>query len=467
MPASTAAAGWLSQLRTGTAGDPMFVTPYADPDVSALIHAGLDTDLTTSFTLGNEVASKSLSRSFGDGAAGKGPAPAAIAWPDGGAADAGVLTSLARDGQVGTTVLSSDLMPPVLPAGQSFTPDDAVTQVATGIGTTMKVALADSGLTTLLSSAASGASRSAQFSVAQEFLAETAMISAEAPNTDRSVVVAPPSRWDPPATEAATLLRETGAAPWLRPVPVARLAAGQPGSAHRHSLPSVKVAPRELSQDYVNTVKAVRNSLRLYSSLLYQPGPEVTQPLDRAMAATQSSAWRGSASLGGWTALNELRYYLADRELQVKIISGNKVVLAGTSGATPVSVFNGLPDAVQVQIHALLPPGSALSIGDFNSLVTVRAGETQTVRLPVHSAALGSTMMQLQLVTKDGMALPGPPQTFSVQATRFGRALLILIGAALGVLVLTSLARWVRRGLRDGAVKDGAGGADDRSGVSR
>jgi hypothetical protein len=88
--------------------------------------------------------------------------------------------------------------------------------------------------------------------------------------------------------------------------------------------------------------------------------------------------------------------------------------------------------------------------------------------------------MRLQLVTKEGTPLPGKPQLFTVQATRFGRALLFLIGGALGVLVLTSLARWVRRGLKadadggthdggaqDGAATDSASGADDRSGVSR
>jgi len=80
--------------------------------------------------------------------------------------------------------------------------------------------------------------------------------------------------------------------------------------------------------------------------------------------------------------------------------------------------------------------------------------KTGTVRMPVHSTAIGTTTMQLQLVTKNGSPLTWTAQSLSVQATRYGRALLVLIAAALGVLVLTSVARWVRRWLRDGKAGD-------------
>lgn len=453
MPASTDAATWLSQLRTATASDPMFVTPYADPDVSALTHSGLDTDISRAYALGNEVASTSLFRSFAD-----------IAWPDRGAADASVLTSLARDGQVKTTVLSSTLMPQVS-NNTTFHPDDALAHVSTGIGTPMNVLLADSDLTALLGSAGADASPGAQFAVTQEFLAETAMVTAEAPNLPRSLVIAPPSRWSPSAAEAATLLQLTSA-PWLRPVSLATLAAKAPRSAvKRAPLPSVAKAPLELSQNYTSTVKKARASAVLFGSLLYRPAPTDTQSLDAAVAVTESSAWRGSASPGGWLALTQLRSFLKDREMEVKIISGNKVLLAGTSGATPVSVFNGLPVPVQVKVHALVPLGSQLTITDPDTLIIAQPQTTTTVRMHVHSAALGSTQLQLQLVTAKGIPLPGKLQPFSVQATRYGRALLILIGAALGVLVLTSLARWVRRGLKDGATgKDGPGNQDGAGG---
>jgi hypothetical protein len=490
MPASKDAAAWLSQLAAGTGADQMFVTPYADPDVSALSHSGLDADITNAYTLGNQVAANSLHRTFGQVAPGSGQsgtASKAIAWPEQGLADASVLTSLARDGQVGTVVLSSDLMRLKPTAAVQYPADDALARASTGIGTPMNVLLADSGITALAGSAAAGQSQGSQFSVAQEFLAQTAMITAEAPNSRRSLVVAPPSRWNPSAALASALLEETSTAPWLQPVSLATMAGGRHGSAERTSLPSVKSAPKELGKDYLATVRAARASAALYASLFSQPGPDVTQVLPASIAATESTAWRDKYSSGGWAALRNLSRYLSDRERQVKIISVNKVLLAGTSGKTPVSIFNGLPETVQVMVQAVVPPGSQLSIGDFDRLLTVQPQSTVTVSLPVRSAALGSTIMRLQLVTREGTPLPGNPQLFTVQATRFGRALLFLIAAALGVLVLTSLARWVRRGLKAGtdvpaaaaggegqdgtaqgdAPADNASGTDERSGVSR
>jgi hypothetical protein len=45
--------------------------------------------------------------------------------------------------------------------------------------------------------------------------------------------------------------------------------------------------------------------------------------------------------------------------------------------------------------------------------------------------------------------VPGSAKQLTVQSTRYGRAILFLIGAAIGVLVLTSVYRGVRRWLHD------------------
>ena len=200
-PASAAAGTWLDELRAVTHGEPMFVTPYADPDVSALVHSGMDGDLAESYSLGNSEAQQVLSRPFGPGAP-----DTLIAWPADGAADASVVASLAHDGQVATTVLNSDEMPARrTPAGKDPA-DDAVTTVPTGIGGTMSVLLADSEISKELGSVTVASWASSQFSVEQDFLAQTAMIVAEAPYSPRSVVIAPPRRWDPSEREADALL---------------------------------------------------------------------------------------------------------------------------------------------------------------------------------------------------------------------------------------------------------------------
>src|SRR5579859_5410234 len=82
--ASAAAQGWLSKL-ADTAGQPAFLTPYANVDAAALSHAGLESDLASAYQLGDAVASKILPSTFGSSADGTGSGTALpVAWPAGG-----------------------------------------------------------------------------------------------------------------------------------------------------------------------------------------------------------------------------------------------------------------------------------------------------------------------------------------------------------------------------------------------
>src|SRR5215470_15114671 len=349
LPASAAATSWLSTLSDETAGQPALLTPYADADVSALTHAGLDQNLRTAFRLSESVAGKILPPPFGITETGtRDGGSAAIAWPAGGVADASVATSLASNGGIRTLVLSSGELPPV---NAPF--DNALDATTTGIGTRMGVLLADSGIAGVLAARSAGSPAGSRFAAEQNFLAETAMIAAEAPYLKRVLVVASPRRWNPSAAEANALLSLTSAAPWLRPVGLSGLAAATSRVPTRQALPGSRVSRAELSAGFLSQVSAVDLSAALYKDLLYQPSASLLDSLDAAVAAATSTAWRGPGAAGGWLALGKLANYLSDAEEKVQIITGKKkILLAGASGNTPVSVQNLLPLPVQVKVVA-------------------------------------------------------------------------------------------------------------------
>jgi Family of unknown function (DUF6049) len=387
--------------------------------------------------------------------------PASVAWPADGAANASTLASLARYGGVSTVVLNSGELPSS--DGQY---DNALNATTTEDGTTMGVLLADSEVTKALGSASASSPAGAQFDAAQDFLADTAMILAEAPNLQRSLVIAPPRHWDPSAAEAGALLSMTYSAPWLHKTDLSSLAAAATHLSTRAKAPA-SAPGGALSADYTDQIAAVSASAALYKDLLYKPGPNVLNSVDAAVTATTSAAWRGAGAAGGWRALINLGDNLKGKEQSVSIITGKKILLAGASGTTPVSVQNLLPVEVQVRVVATPTDNSQLSVSKFPNLIQVPAGQTGTVRVPLNSSAITTTTMQLQLQTEDGSPLTWTSQSLSVQATRYGRALLVLIAAALGVLVLTAVARWIRRWLNDG--RNSADGknrakADGRSG---
>jgi len=62
-PASRAAQAWLAGVQSVTARQDFFVTPYADVDVAALAHRGLNTELADAFADGRAVPSIECSRS--------------------------------------------------------------------------------------------------------------------------------------------------------------------------------------------------------------------------------------------------------------------------------------------------------------------------------------------------------------------------------------------------------------------
>jgi hypothetical protein len=441
-PASKAARTWLSALGSVTSSQPAVITPYANVDVSALVHSGLTGDISSAYAMGSRVADSVLHGSFGS----------SIAVPAGGTADLSVLTNLATAHHIGTVVLNSSEMPPTNPADFE---DDAVTSI-TLAGLPMTVLLADHTLTGVLAAGDTSSGVLApgtQFAVSQRFLAETAMIAAEAPDSDRSIVVEPPEDWSPSAALAGALLEETTAAPWLTPTALGSLA-GDPDSQRtiaRQPPPASKDSPGELSGGYLSIVTGVGTELDLYQNLLYQPASSYTEPFDEALIATESSAWRGSGEAEGLALARKLSRFMGGEEGRITIIAAQQVPMGGSSGLVPVSIQNGSHHAIEVRLKASVVDvpdrTSQLTVGNFQNLVKIQPQQVALVRLPVSSAPIGPTAIKLSLTTANGKQLPVQPVSLTVQSTRDGRTILFLIGAAIGVLVLTSVFRGVRRRL--------------------
>ena len=127
-----------------------------------------------------------------------------------------MLANLATAEHVNTVVLNSSEMPPT-DAGTVFQPDNAVSSLRVA-GLPMNVLLSDDTLTGVLKAGDTSSGslpKATEFAVRQRFLAETAMIAAEEPNSARTIVVAPPEDWSPSQTLASDLLGETTTTPWL------------------------------------------------------------------------------------------------------------------------------------------------------------------------------------------------------------------------------------------------------------
>jgi hypothetical protein len=451
--ASAPAAAWLAGLRAAVASQPAVPTPYADVDIAALVHQNLDGDVHRAFADGRAIASGVLKQNFTPAPATDGPPSAAalttaLAWPADGLADYPMLETLAAVDGIKTVVLSSSAMPPEQTL--SYTPS-AVSATPDGEGGDMRVLLADSTITGVLGSVTASADPAgASFAAQQMFLAQTAMIAAESPHLSRAIVVAPPRRWNPPASLASGVLADTASAPWLAPVSAGTLAAaphaaGQVARQAPDAIGSHLTAPALL-----HGAAAADQRAALIQSLQVKPDPLLTA----AVTSIESSAWRGSAA-GQQQARAMLRrvlVYLSHQASQVRIIEPGRDTLGGQTGPIPISIDNKLnyPIRVRVKFTVSQDRGGDFAVLSDPGLITVPPESIITKKVKVKASSIGSTTVSLRLLAPDGQPLPGSPVNMTVQSTQLGTVTLVVLAAALAVFMIASAGRAIRRGRASG-----------------
>jgi hypothetical protein len=434
-PPDPTAAGWLTQLRTQTAGTTVMALPYADPDVVAVVRAGLSDDLGTATVLGTEVTADVLRRTAS-------ATVQPIAWPAEGTADRASLTAV---GSTGTTqILLSDTYAPAVES-TSYTPSG----IGPLSGTGLTAVVADSALSRLL--ATPPAQLGGPVLGEQRMLAELAMVGLELPSAQRSLVVVPPRGWSPDPTYIHALLRSVDAAPWAQVTGLADLTAvaARGPSRQRPAYPS-GVRKRELDAVQMGLVRDGHQRLAALTAVLTS-AQSVTDTYTRALLRAQSAAWRADRSAGRAYAAHVVGQINA-LQANVHLVQPGPVTLAARSGRIPVTVVNDLDQQVTVRVGMTAVPSVRLTLVQPGPVVLEPHSST-TLDVAADAPANGSVQVVARLLTPDGAPL-GPPEAFAVQVTGFGAVAELLVGGALvllSVALVVRIARAVRTGRRPGS----------------
>ncbi len=178
-------------------------------------------------------------------------------------------------------------------------------------------------------------------------------------------------------------------------------------------------------------------------------GQAASSYLAGAVAATESSAWRGDPAQAK-ALVAGISGYLAAQDRQVRIIDTGQDTLTGKSGPVPVSINNRLSRPVTVLLRVHAPPGR-MTIHPSVTTVTIGPHQQRTVVIKVRSSVPGSTVLRLSLAAPDGAPLPGAQAQLTVDATHFGTTAMVIVAIAIAVFVITAIARAIRRGGARGA----------------
>ncbi|MFI0410277.1 DUF6049 family protein [Actinomadura sp. 3N508] len=422
---SATAATWLAALKNASKGDPYFTLPYGDPDVIALVRHKTPRDIGVAYDERNTgIVPKVLGR----------PADAQIAWPAYGAAGPGTLGQFAKhalkDG--GSFLMrSSQFQDPAT----TWTPPNATTTLQTSEGTRTAL-LYDDKLNEIVSKGTSTAAGAAL--AEQRFLAETAMIAAETPNLQRTVVVAPERQWNPAPGLADKLLTYTKDAPWLREVPLSKIESAKPQGRLFNGYKEDYEA-FELSDAHLRQTRQIAQQAARFRAIMTG---KITISYERSLLRLQSVSWRTTPGRAK-AARRELARELDDDMDKVRIVTtkNKRVLMGGSSGKLPVLIENRLDDqSVQVRLVAVPTSESRakLQLGALDpdeAVINLRPGERAQRWIPAKAAGNGNFHVRLELMIPDaGGRTFGDGETITVRTTGYGRLALLITGGGLAVL---------------------------------
>ena len=446
---TTPARSWLDTLRRAP-GD-VLALPYADADPVSLTapEVGLADDVSQLLALGRAETTRLLRAPL-----------TTVVWPPQGRLTRRAVEALSSGGADAVVVDQTAL--PAPDSSLSRTPDTDVGQLPTSTGSPI-VLTVEPVLSNLLTppSGSDPSTYQGDRLAEQRWLAETAMISAEAPSVSRTILVAPDRRADLHPAVAAEALRDTGRLPWLCPVSLASVVSHTDacvGETRPETtvLPPVELEPPHpddplLSPRYLGKIRALRRlSSQFTDEVLAEPtSPDAvrtTGRLTRARARTESSAWRGDPS-DGERLLTQLQDDLTALRNKVHLqIGSGTVTLTSSSGVISVNVVNELSQPARVGVT--LNPGNRarLSITE-TPITTVGPGRASQITLKVTAQTSGTFPVTARLVDREGHPF-GPEVRLIVRSTHYGRVALAVTGIAAGVLLIAAGLRVVRRALR-------------------
>ncbi|MEU7895378.1 DUF6049 family protein [Nonomuraea sp. NPDC049152] len=435
-PADASAAQWLEHLRTALANQEVVATPYADPDVAALAHQGLDEETAKAVEIGGRKAKELLRRDV----------PTTTAWPAAGKIDDDALDLLTVGG-VTTVLLNADNLSTNATtnvAGNSLTtvtPDAATT--IDSVSGPVKALVADPGLsrTLELQKGVPGSSTLQK----QRFVAETAMIAGEPGATvPRSLVVAPARRWNPNPTHVTNLLKTAASLPWLTSVPLGSIKPSKASAAHAGLVYTDADRKAELSKKYLESVKRLAAKASLTSSITSE---RLASVFDTAVLRLTSSAWRTKPGTGGAEVKQVDK--VVDESIGKVAITGSASrtrLLAGEEGQIPVSVKNTRSEAVSLLVQVTSDSSDLLEIVSDGKPQRLDIGPEQirTIQVRMRVKRSGDSLVTIQLRTLDDRRYQKPAK-LTIKATGYTGIALVIVGGALSVMLAAVVMRLLRR----------------------
>ncbi|MGP3998490.1 DUF6049 family protein [Streptomyces sp. 8N706] len=424
---------WLKELQDVADTHEVVALPFADPDLASLAHRGKE----VSGALGHLKPATDLASGTVETILGKKPRTD-FAWPVEGAIDSSVV-DVATSAGAHNVITRNDSLRET--GGLPYSPT-----AARPIGGGNTAVVSDARLSTAFEGDMSGAENSTL--AKQRFLAQTLMVTMQAPEKQRSIVVAP--QRVPTASQARTMaeaLRGLEHDRWTEPLDLGDAAKAKPDPRATSQVPAPASYPRSLRKQELPTeafrvIQRTQGALDGFQVILSRPDRVVT-PIGNAIMREMSTSWRGDA--GGATTYREsVQGYLSDLTQEVQLIQKSTQTLSGRSATIPVTVQNNLVQGIE-GMKLVLTSGqpNRLDVGKAQP-VKIEGGHSQSVKFDTTANANGKVWVTARLYTDDGTPYGGP-MTFQVNVTEITSTVMLVIAGGVLLLVLAGIRMYTQR----------------------
>ncbi|MFJ4842946.1 DUF6049 family protein [Streptomyces sp. NPDC088746] len=443
---------WLTDLQAAVKDGKVVALPFADPDLASIAHRGKNVSGALShLQTATEVAGTTVETVLH-------VKPSTdFAWPVDGAIDPSVV-DVATSAGAHKVIARSDSLQET--GGLPYTPTSAR---PIGGGTTAVVS--DHRLSTAFTGDMSKAGASTL--AVQKFLAQTLAVTEQAPDKERSIVVAP--QRTPTAAQAQSMARALQALTtehWTQPLDLTAAAEQKPDAQAITKVPSASRYPKKLRSQELPTqafqdIRTTQDSLDSFQVILTQPDRVVT-PFGNAINRSVSTSWRGKP-LEAQRYRDDIRTYLQGLSNEVQLITKSDVTLSGRSATIPVTVQNKLVQGVDHLVLRLTSGNSTrLKLNDGGAVaerrVEIAGGHSQSVKFDASANANGQAQVTARLFTADGVPY-GEEMTFTVKVSEVTPTVLLVIAGGLLLLVLAGIRMYThrKRTVAGGAVENNGG----------
>jgi hypothetical protein len=262
------------------------------------------------------------------------------------------------------------------------------------------------------------------------------MMTAESPQSSRSIIVLAPADWKI-STERFTAL---GAAlkdqNWMQLVALDLVAAQE---ATQNFVSQSSDASDPLARLTIQQANELRNEADILSSLYVDQ--ELASGFDSARILGFSDLWETEASAIRYLAVNLalLNTYLS----AVSIEASSRITTPEESSDIPITVVNESDQAVSISI-ALTSKAKSRFSSEPSDLIQIESGQRITVPVSVTLVGAGVVDVEANLVAPNGERF-GEVEKIQISSAAYSQFARTLVWGAFGLLVLLAISNFVKR----------------------